>query len=321
MGDLRYPIGAYKSILELSEGERRDLIREVEVQPALLRAMVQPLTPEQLATPYRPGGWTVRQVVHHLADNNMNAYIRFKRGLTEDVPVSPSYREDLWAELLDYCAPVEDSLTLLDVLHRRFATLLRSLSTPDYERTVQHATLGQVTLDALLHRFVWHNRHHMAQISRLCESQGWSHRVATSVAEEAVGHGNNTGPRGFSHVTIDVSDLETSVAFYVGILGLTLVHRGRRDVYLEWGTAWVCLQERPEFPANQQQLGVDHVALHIAPDAFHQAVEALVAAGVPIVRGPVERGGGWTVNFLDPDGTQLEFHTATLADRMKQWTA
>lgn len=100
--DLRYPIGMYEPVRELNEEDRRQLIREVEIQPASLRAMVEKLTSEQLETPYRSGGWTIRQVVHHLADNNMNAYIRFKRGLTEDAPSSPSYREDLRAELPDY---------------------------------------------------------------------------------------------------------------------------------------------------------------------------------------------------------------------------
>lgn len=128
-----------------------------------------------------------------------------------------------------------------------------------------------------------------------------------------------TSIKGFSHVTIDVSSLEVSLRFYVEILGLRLVHRGHIDAYLEWGTAWVCLQERPEIPAQQQQLGVNHVALYIAPDAFHAMVNTLRAADVHIVRGPVERGGGWTVNFLDPDRTQLEFHTGTLAERMKVW--
>lgn len=129
----------------------------------------------------------------------------------------------------------------------------------------------------------------------------------------------DAGNQGFSHVTIDVSDLERSLQFYVGTLGMKLVHRGRRDAYLEWGTAWVCRQERPELPAPQQQLGVDHVAFYIPDDAFHTAVNVLRSANVPMVRGPLERGGGWTVNFLDPDGTQLELHTGTLAGRMKVW--
>lgn len=123
----------------------------------------------------------------------------------------------------------------------------------------------------------------------------------------------------FSHVTINVSDLQQSLEFYVRTLGLKLVHQGRRDAYLEWGKAWVCLQERPEFSPVQQRLGVDHVAFYTHPDEFQAALKPLLTANVPIVRGPMERGGGWTVNFLDPDGTQLEFHTGTLAERLKVW--
>jgi RimJ/RimL family protein N-acetyltransferase/catechol 2,3-dioxygenase-like lactoylglutathione lyase family enzyme len=126
--------------------------------------------------------------------------------------------------------------------------------------------------------------------------------------------------KGFSHVTVDVSDLEKSLDFYVRTLGMKLIHKGRRDAYLEWGSAWVCLQERPELSPPTPHLGVDHVAFYIAPDDFHAVVEVLRQANVPIVRGPIQRGGGWTVNFLDPDGTQLEFHTGTLTERMKVWT-
>lgn len=170
----RYPIGLYEPISELSEHNRQVLIREVETQPSLLRSIVEPMTREQLETPYRPGGWTVQQVVHHLADNNMNAYIRFKRGLTEDAPSSPPYREDLWAELPDYrLLPVEESLVLLNVLHRRFAVLLSALESREFRRTLSHSVLGQITLDTALHRFVWHTRHHVAQITSLCERFGW----------------------------------------------------------------------------------------------------------------------------------------------------
>ncbi|MHB1957253.1 VOC family protein [Alicyclobacillus sp. ALC3] len=125
--------------------------------------------------------------------------------------------------------------------------------------------------------------------------------------------------KGFSHVTINVSNLEPSLRFYTGTLGMKLVHQGRQDAYLEWGTAWICLQERPELMSQQFQLGVDHVALYVTPAEFHSMVELLLEANTPIVRGPVERGGGWIVNFLDPDGTQLEFHTGTLTERMKVW--
>ncbi|OFW75590.1 MAG: glutathione transferase [Alicyclobacillus sp. RIFOXYA1_FULL_53_8] len=126
--------------------------------------------------------------------------------------------------------------------------------------------------------------------------------------------------RGFSHVTIDVSSLDRSLEFYVGTLGMKLVHQGRHDAYLEWGTAWLCLQERPDKVQQTPQLGVNHVALYIHANEFDAAVEVLQRRNVSIVRDPVERGGGWTVNFLDPDGTQLELHTGTLGDRMRVWT-
>ncbi|GGJ09657.1 glutathione transferase FosA [Alicyclobacillus cellulosilyticus] len=126
--------------------------------------------------------------------------------------------------------------------------------------------------------------------------------------------------QGFNHVTIDVSDLERSLTFYTQVLGMRLVHKARHDAYLEWGMAWVCLQERPALPKPRPQLGVNHVAFSIAPDDFHEAVAVLRSHGVPIVRGPVQRGAGWTVNFLDPDGMQLELHTSNLAARMAVWT-
>ena len=178
MNDLRYPIGPYEPNSELTEENREVLIRQVETQPSLLRRIVESLTHEQRETPYRPGGWTVQQVVHHLADNNMNAYIRFKRGLTEDAPSSPPYREDLWAEFPDYrLLMVEESLVLLNILHRRFAVLLSALESQGFQRTLSHSVLGKITLDEALHRFVWHNRHHIAQISSLCKRMGWITRT------------------------------------------------------------------------------------------------------------------------------------------------
>ena len=124
---------------------------------------------------------------------------------------------------------------------------------------------------------------------------------------------------GFSHVTIAVRDLSVALQFYAGLLGMRLVHRGEHDAYLEWGAAWLCLLEQPDASANRQG-GVDHVAFHIAEDAFPAAVSLLHEARVPIVRGPIRRGSGWSINFLDPDGTQLELHTSTLAARMATWT-
>lgn len=174
MEDLRYPIGTYELVSQVNVGERQRLIQEVETQPTTLRTAIEGLTFEQLDTSYRPGGWPIRHVVHHLADNNMNAYIRFKRALTEDVPVTPPYREDLWAELVDYREmPVALSVTLLDALHQRFAVLLRTREPQDFNRTFSHSTLGLISLDTALHRFVWHNRHHIAQITGLRQRMGW----------------------------------------------------------------------------------------------------------------------------------------------------
>lgn len=125
---------------------------------------------------------------------------------------------------------------------------------------------------------------------------------------------------GFSHITLQVRDLKTSLEFYHGILGMNLRHHGRLDAYLEWGSAWVCLVERTE--AGQQPggfAGMDHVAFYIAEDDFKEAVAILNKHHIEIVRGPVQRGTGWSVNFLDPDGIQLELHTSTLDERMQVW--
>lgn len=125
--------------------------------------------------------------------------------------------------------------------------------------------------------------------------------------------------QGFSHVTIAVSDLGKSLDFYVDTLGMRLAHKGNSDVYLEWGKAWICLLKRPERGVQDEHLGVDHVAFYIAPEHFGDAVQLLKDTGVEIVRGPVQRGTGWSVNFLDPDGTQLELHSSTLQERMTVW--
>lgn len=126
--------------------------------------------------------------------------------------------------------------------------------------------------------------------------------------------------QGFNHVTIDVSDLNRALSFYTEVLQMRLVHQGRHDAYLEWGTAWVCLQERPSLPEQRPQLGVNHVAFSIRAEDFDEAVKTLRRMNVPTVRGPVQRGTGWSINFLDPDGTQLELHTSNLWERMKVWT-
>ncbi|MHA6529999.1 YfiT family bacillithiol transferase [Paenibacillus sp. BAC0078] len=174
MDQLRYPIGPFKSAGPQTAEERKMSIEELRAMAARLRRIIEPLTEEQLNTPYRPGGWSVKQVVHHLADNNMNAYLRFRRGLTEEAPGIPSYREDLWAELSDYSSePVETSLLLLENLNRRFVTLLSSLEDAQYSRTFVSLMLGTMTLDTALQRYNWHNRHHLAQITSLIERSGW----------------------------------------------------------------------------------------------------------------------------------------------------
>lgn len=122
---------------------------------------------------------------------------------------------------------------------------------------------------------------------------------------------------GFSHITINVNDLAVALSFYGDLLGMTVVHRAEHDAYLTWGAAWICVQEGTVPPGRG---GVDHVAFHLPLEDFDAAVKLLRDAGVPIVRGPVQRGLGWSINFLDPDGTQLELHTSTLEERMTVWT-
>ena len=174
MNDLRYPIGKFTLRDHLSEDERRALIDQIEQAPAQLRAAVRGLSELQLDTPYRPEGWTVRQVVHHLPDSHLNSYVRFKLALTEDLPTIKPFQEQLWAELEDAkTAPVEISLALLEALHRRWVVLLRSLAPADFSRTFRHPEIGVLTLDQTLGLYAWHGRHHVAQITSLRERLGW----------------------------------------------------------------------------------------------------------------------------------------------------
>jgi hypothetical protein len=149
-------------------------ITEIAEAPAKMRAAVAGLTPQQLDTPYRPGGWTVRTVIHHVPDSHMNAYIRFKLALTEDQPTIKPYDEKAWAGLADYSStPIEASLALLEGLHERWVQLLRSLSEADYMRQFHHPELGVVRLDGTLAAYSWHSRHHVAHITALRERMGW----------------------------------------------------------------------------------------------------------------------------------------------------
>ncbi len=174
MEDLRYPIGPFKFEESVSAGARPHLIDQIAETPAKLRLAVEDLSPEQLDTPYRPGGWTVRQVVHHLPDSHLNSYVRFRLAVTEDEPTIRPYHEDLWAELEDArTAPVDVSLALLEALHHRWVLFLRSLTDADYHRSFKHPELGLVPLDKNLALYAWHGRHHVAQITSLCERMGW----------------------------------------------------------------------------------------------------------------------------------------------------
>jgi hypothetical protein len=172
--DLRYPIGRFKRPERLTEEERASHIEAIAETPARLSTAVAGLNAAQLDTPYRPGGWTVRQLVHHVPDSHMNSYMRCRLGLTEEEPTIKPYDEASWAELADAKgSPIEASLALLDNLHKRWVLLLRSLAPSDWERTFRHPDLGLIRLDQNLALYGWHGRHHVAHITALRERQGW----------------------------------------------------------------------------------------------------------------------------------------------------
>lgn len=174
MNDPRFPIGRFARSQGLSEDERQGFIQEIRDLPAELASAVSGLTPHQLDTPYRPGGWTVRQVVHHLADSHLNSYIRFKLAATEEEPVITDYDEAAWAELSDARGgDVELSLTLLSALHGRWSRFLSSLPEGDFQRGFQHPEKGRMTLELSLQLYAWHGRHHVAHIAGLRERSGW----------------------------------------------------------------------------------------------------------------------------------------------------
>lgn len=175
MSDLRYPVGRFNMEHEPTDDERRTLIDEIAETPSRLRAAIRAFSDEQLDTPYRPGGWTVRQVVHHVPDSHLNSYIRFKLALTEEEPIIRPYDEDRWARLEDSrLTPPEVSLGLLDALHERWVILLRSLAPEDFRRTFRHPELGLVSLNKNVALYAWHGRHHVAHIISLSESRGWA---------------------------------------------------------------------------------------------------------------------------------------------------
>jgi len=172
--DPRYPIGKFQWEEGLSDARRRELIEQIAEAPGKVRAAVAGFSEQQFDTPYREGGWTVRQLVHHLADSHLNAYVRFKLALTENEPTIKTYEQELWAETPDAkTAPAEISLSLLDSLHARWAMLLRALSAGDFARQFNHPEHGKMTLERLLGLYAWHGRHHTAHITGLRERMGW----------------------------------------------------------------------------------------------------------------------------------------------------
>jgi hypothetical protein len=173
--ELRYPVGRLPRPATLSAEERVASIAVLANLPGALRSAVRGLSDAQLDTPYRDGGWTVRQLVHHVADSHINAYVRMRLALTEDFPTTKPYEEALWAELADArTAPVGVSLDLLESLHARWVLLLKSLTVDDFEnRGHVHPAMGRQTVEQILAVYDWHSRHHTAHVLKLREREGW----------------------------------------------------------------------------------------------------------------------------------------------------
>ena len=175
MSDARYPVGKFTPDENPTPETRAKHIQELASLPTQMRQAVGGLTPEQLDTPYREGGWTVRQVVHHVPDSHLNAYIRFKLALTENIPTIKPYDEAAWAKLKDTeLTPIEVSLSLLDAVHTRWLTLLRTLKAGDFAKKSNHPEGGIQTLDRTLAMYGWHSRHHLAHITSLRDRMKWS---------------------------------------------------------------------------------------------------------------------------------------------------
>ena len=174
MSDLSFPIGKFQFDGPLTEDQRQKMIGEIAETPSKLRAAVNGLSAAQFDTPYRPGGWTVREVTHHVPDSHMNAYIRFKLALTENEPMIRPYEQQLWAELEDTkTTPIEVSLALLDSLHDRWVRLLRSIQPEQWKRTFRHPELGVLTVERNLGLYAWHGKHHVAHVTELRRRNNW----------------------------------------------------------------------------------------------------------------------------------------------------
>ena len=174
MTDLRYHVGPFSFDKAGAANRRGASIAQIAEAPSRLRAALDGLNDAQLETPYRPGGWTVRQVVHHVPDSHMNAYCRFKLALTEDNPTIKPYDEAAWANLADTAgtSPLV-SVALLEALHVRWVKVLESMTTADFERPLRHPVNGPVSLDWMLQLYAWHGRHHVAHVTALRSREGW----------------------------------------------------------------------------------------------------------------------------------------------------
>jgi hypothetical protein len=172
--DLRYPIGKFKAPDKITGEMRKAFIKDIENTPKLFRRAVDGLSPKKLNTPYREGGWTIRQVVHHVPDSHLNAYVRMKLALTEDVPTIKPYEQNEWANLNDtFNTPISVSLDLLEALHKRWVNLLKSLSESDFKKNFRHPEVGLVNIDWALSQYSWHGKHHTAHITSLRKRMGW----------------------------------------------------------------------------------------------------------------------------------------------------
>ena len=171
--NLSYPIGKFDKNFEFTTETQQKFTDDISELPNKVKEAIENLNDEQLDTPYRPGGWTVRQTVHHIADSHFNALIRFKLALTEDTPTIRPYYEDRWAELADNFLPIESSLKIIEGLHLRWTTLLHSMSEDDFQKKLIHPETGEWTLGKMLGLYAWHGRHHTAHITKLRERISW----------------------------------------------------------------------------------------------------------------------------------------------------
>ena len=171
--DLSFPVGRFDRTATWTADSRRSAIEDIAALPAKMRQAVAGLSEAQLDTPYRPGGWTVRQLVHHVADSHMNGYIRLKLALTEDNPTIKPYEQDGWAALPDSRLPISISLSILDAVHERWSVLWRAVTEEQFRRTFTHPELGRLTVETHAHLYGWHSCHHVAHITALRQREGW----------------------------------------------------------------------------------------------------------------------------------------------------